>query len=79
MDGIPDAPITQGFNVTTTNSTAVTFLDTGLPLFSDEHFQVACTSAETLRFGRKEIDLADKGNTPRPMITKKLWKYFKHT
>jgi len=59
MDRIPDAPPPQGFNVTTTNSTAVTFLDTGLPLFSDEHFRVACTSAETLRFGRKEIDLAE--------------------
>ena len=45
--------------MTTTDSTAVTFLDTGLPLFSEEHFKVACTSAETLRFGRKEIDLAE--------------------
>ena len=45
--------------MTTTDSTAATFLDTGLPLFSEDHFKVACTSAETLRFGRKEIDLAE--------------------
>ena len=59
MDRFPHEPSSQGFTVTTTDSTAATFLDTGLPLFSEEHFKVACTSAETLRFGRKEIDLAE--------------------
>ena len=46
MDRFPHEPSTQGFNVTTTDSTAATFLDTGLPLFSEDHFKVACTSAE---------------------------------
>jgi adenosylhomocysteinase len=34
------------------------FLDTGLPLFSDLAFKVADFSAEAVRFGRKEIELA---------------------
>ena len=35
-----------------------TFLNTGLELFSDLPFKVADLSANTVRFGRKEIDLA---------------------
>jgi adenosylhomocysteinase len=35
-----------------------TFLDTGLPLFGDEPFKVRDLSAETVRFGRKELELA---------------------
>jgi adenosylhomocysteinase len=35
-----------------------TFLDTGLPLFSDFPHRVADLSADTVRFGRKELDLA---------------------
>jgi len=45
--------------VTTTDSPTTTFLDTGLPLFADSTYKVACTSPDTLRFGRKEIDLAE--------------------
>ena len=41
------------------NSPALTFLDTGLPLFSDLPFKVADLSADTVRFGRKEIELAE--------------------
>ena len=36
-----------------------TFLDTGLPLFSDLTYKVADLSAETVRWGRKEIELAE--------------------
>jgi adenosylhomocysteinase len=35
-----------------------TFMDTGLPLFSGMPFKVADLSPETVRFGRKEIELA---------------------
>jgi adenosylhomocysteinase len=35
-----------------------TFLDTGLPLFGGEPHKVADLSADTIRFGRKEIELA---------------------
>ncbi len=35
-----------------------TFLDTGLPLFGGEPFRVADLSEGTVRFGRKEIELA---------------------
>jgi adenosylhomocysteinase len=34
------------------------FMDTGLPLFADLPFTVADLSADTVRFGRKELDLA---------------------
>jgi adenosylhomocysteinase len=36
-----------------------TFLDTGLPLFSDLPWKVADLSPQTVAFGRKEIDLAE--------------------
>ena len=35
-----------------------TFMDTGLPLFSNLKHKVAALSAETVRFGRKELELA---------------------
>jgi len=35
------------------------FMDTGLPLFSDLPFKVRDMSADTVRFGRKEIELAE--------------------
>ncbi|MDP6601935.1 MAG: adenosylhomocysteinase [Phycisphaerales bacterium] len=35
------------------------FLNTGLPLFSDDHFKVADLSPKTVAFGRKEIELAE--------------------
>jgi adenosylhomocysteinase len=38
---------------------AGTFLDTGLPLFSDLPYKVADLSPETVAFGRKEIELAE--------------------
>jgi adenosylhomocysteinase len=41
------------------NTPAPTFLDTGLPLFSDLTYRVADMSADTVRFGRKEIELAE--------------------
>jgi len=48
--------------VTTTTTRAVSgphFLDTGLPLQSDLPFKVRDLSEETVRFGRKEIELAE--------------------
>ena len=36
-----------------------TFLDTGLPLFSDLSWKVADLRPETVAFGRKEIELAE--------------------
>ena len=39
-------------------STEPTFLDTNLPLFSGLPYRVADMSQETIRFGRKELDLA---------------------
>ena len=41
-------------NMTTTQ----TFMDTGLPLFADLPFKVRDMSEATVRFGRKELDLA---------------------
>ena len=38
---------------------ATNFLDTGLPLFCDLPYKVADLSAETVAFGRKEIELAE--------------------
>ena len=35
-----------------------TFMETGLPLFTDENFRVADMSPDTIRFGRKELELA---------------------
>ncbi|MFT7583013.1 MAG: adenosylhomocysteinase, partial [Myxococcota bacterium] len=35
-----------------------TFMDTGLPLFAGEAFRVADLSEATVRFGRKEMELA---------------------
>ncbi len=39
-------------------SEPATFLDTGLPLFADLPSKVRDTSPETIRFGRKELELA---------------------
>ena len=36
-----------------------TFLDTGLELLSKPAYKVKCTAPETVRFGRKEIELAE--------------------
>ena len=36
-----------------------TFMNTGLPLFSDLPYKVADLSAPTVAFGRKEIELAE--------------------
>jgi adenosylhomocysteinase len=41
------------------SSAATTFMNTGLPLSSDAPFKVRDLSAETVRFGRKEIELAE--------------------
>ncbi|MCH8165301.1 MAG: adenosylhomocysteinase [Planctomycetes bacterium] len=40
-------------------TSAGTFLDTGLPLFSDLPYKVADLSSKTVAFGRKEIELAE--------------------
>ncbi len=40
-------------------ASATSFLDTGLPLFSDLPHKVADLSPETVAFGRKEIELAE--------------------
>ena len=42
-----------------TSETAKTFMDTGLVLLSNPPYKVASTDAETVRFGRKEIELAE--------------------
>jgi len=42
-----------------TAPTDTTFLDTGLPLFTDMPFKVADLSPETVAYGRKEIELAE--------------------
>ena len=57
----PSAPKNMKKKTTAPKSSAApeTFLDTGLPLFTDLPYKVACTSAETIRFGRKEIELAE--------------------
>ena len=50
------------FPVTTlasAQSSATTFADTGLPLFSDLSYKVADLSPQTVAFGRKEIELAE--------------------
>ncbi len=39
-------------------SNTATFMDTGLPLFSDAKYKVRDLKPETVRFGRKELDLA---------------------
>ena len=36
-----------------------TFMDTGLVLLSNPAYKVASTDADTVRFGRKEIELAE--------------------
>ncbi|MCA9285639.1 MAG: adenosylhomocysteinase, partial [Phycisphaerales bacterium] len=41
------------------STSIATFMDTGLPLFSDLPFKVADLSAKTVAFGRKEIELAE--------------------
>ena len=38
---------------------ASTFMDTGLPLFTNLPFKVADLSPKTVAFGRKEIELAE--------------------
>ena len=46
----------------TTAAPAATFMDTGLPLFPDPSavpFKVADLSPQTVRYGRKEIELAE--------------------
>ncbi|MCH2137599.1 MAG: adenosylhomocysteinase [Phycisphaerales bacterium] len=40
------------------DATATTFMNTGLPLLTDLPFKVADLSADTVAFGRKEIELA---------------------
>ena len=35
-----------------------TFMDTGLPLFADLPYKVSDLSEDTVRFGRKELELA---------------------
>ena len=35
-----------------------TFMNTGLPLFSDDAYKVADMTAGTVNFGRKELELA---------------------
>ncbi len=45
--------------MTKTATAAETFMDTGLPLFSDLPFNVKDLSPETVAFGRKEIQLAE--------------------
>ncbi len=42
-----------------TPSTSATFIDTGLPLFSDLPYKVADLSPKTVAYGRKEIELAE--------------------
>ena len=46
-------------DLTKTATAAETFMDTGLPLFSDLPFNVKDLSPETVAFGRKEIQLAE--------------------
>ncbi len=41
------------------SSASATFMDTGLPLFTNEPYKVADLSAKTVAFGRKEIELAE--------------------
>src|SRR5678816_1019665 len=54
MDGaFPGAPMSIAHV-----SEPTTFLDTGLPLFADLPSKVRDTSPETIRFGRKELELA---------------------
>ena len=62
----PSAPKTMKTKSTTvTKNTAATatktktFLDTGLELLSNPAYKVKCTAPETIRFGRKEIELAE--------------------
>jgi adenosylhomocysteinase len=62
----PNAPKTMKTKsaTTTTKNTASTapaktFLDTGLVLLSNPQYKVKCTAPETVRFGRKEIELAE--------------------
>ena len=45
--------------MTATASDTGTFLTTGLPLVNDFPFKVRDLSAETVAFGRKEIELAE--------------------
>jgi adenosylhomocysteinase len=40
------------------NAASQAFLDTGLPLFADVPYKVRDMSADTVRFGRKELELA---------------------
>jgi len=44
---------------TKTATESKTFLDTGLDLFVNLPYKVKCTAPETVRFGRKEIELAE--------------------
>ncbi len=55
----PSAPKTMKKKPASKTAATETFLDTGLPLFADLPYKVACTAAETIRFGRKEIELAE--------------------
>ena len=43
----------------TATASKTTFMNTGLPLFSDLPYKVADLSAKTVAFGRKEIELAE--------------------
>ncbi len=44
---------------TATAAPTATFMNTGLPLFSDLPYKVADLSPENVAFGRKEIELAE--------------------
>jgi adenosylhomocysteinase len=60
----------------TTAAPAETFMDTGLPLFPDAAavpFKVADLSTETVRYGRKEIELAEH-EMPGLMATREKYK-----
>ena len=54
-------------------SRASTFLDTGLGLFDGQPWKVADLSPETVRFGRKEIELAEH-EMPGLMATREQYK-----
>ena len=55
-----------------TTTTAATFMDTGLPLFSDLPYKVADLSPELVAFGRREIKLAEH-EMPGLMATRRRY------
>ncbi|MFZ4750565.1 MAG: adenosylhomocysteinase, partial [Phycisphaerales bacterium] len=52
-------PLAKNVTKNTGSSATKTFLDTGLELLSNPAYKVKCTAPETIRFGRKEIELAE--------------------